>query len=495
MAKSELTDAANKAKFADVDFGAPHGIGGWLSSHLRRPVADRLRRIEEEPLTKVQLNQLLVRSEEASVSDGFYSYYWAELPHLHPYNVVASVGEFDESWSMDEKKIVSLDHLHWGLKRIFIDGLLFFGNVAACFQSLRSMQHEQISGFFENKRFDTESIRSRGPAMPLREIAKDDRYLISEMACKSLGRVPEAQSNLEAFLLQSWRDHVGRGGKRIPVRDLLSEERCKAHDANQMELEFTADEILDVQVSTEDELRAKIKAVAKRYARARDAALDNTESYLSVVNDLDVYVATSMRSRQDFRNMANVCDEIFAHPDVTDLHVRYFDPTLSAADGHEDKGLIECLMVKCAKVLVYCTGEKESYGKDAEAAMALSLGKPVIFYCDTAQKQAFFRDVHPLSRLIDFSSGVAVGAIAADSAEDVSVLIGRILGNRMQYSLEPHSDRPNFLRLKEAKTGSIVRLQTDNDLLSRTFWNNYHNRDSVFFKSLAAGKELERRLE
>jgi Domain of unknown function DUF29 len=31
--------------------------------------------------------------------------------------------------------------------------------------------------------------------------------------------------------------------------------------------------------------------------------------------------------------------------------------------------------------LVYCAGQRESYGKDAEAAMALSLGKPVIFYC------------------------------------------------------------------------------------------------------------------
>ena len=42
---------------------------------------------------------------------------------------------------------------------------------------------------------------------------------------------------------------------------------------------------------------------------------------------------------------------------------------MSAARGHEDKGLIECLMVKCAKVLIYTEGEKESYGKDAEAAM------------------------------------------------------------------------------------------------------------------------------
>lgn len=77
-------------------------------------------------------------------------------------------------------------------------------------------------------------------------------------------------------------------------------------------------------------------------------------------------------------------------------------------------------MVKCAKVLVYCAGERESYGKDAEAAMALSLGKPVIFYCDQEQRRRFYRDVHPLSRLIEFETGIAVGTMVTDKLEDVS---------------------------------------------------------------------------
>lgn len=58
-------------------------------------------------------------------------------------------------------------------------------------------------------------------------------------------------------------------------------------------------------------------------------------------------------------------------------------------------------MVKCVKVLVYCAGDRESFGKDAEAAMALSLGKPVVFLCDEVQRQDFYREVHPLSRLIN----------------------------------------------------------------------------------------------
>ena len=172
--------------------------------------------------------------------------------------------------------------------------------------------------------------------------------------------------------------------------------------------------------------------------------------------------------------MAETCEIIFSDQRLKDLHLRYFDPTMSAADGHEDKGLIECLMVKCAKVLVYCAGEKESYGKDAEAAMALSLGKPVVFYCDQQQRGRFYRDVHPLSRLIHFDTGVAVGAVIADKREHVSELLYRILTNTMQYELE--RPREGYYRLKEKLTGSVVRLQTGDELLRETFWNYYHNR-------------------
>ena len=206
---------------------------------------------------------------------------------------------------------------------------------------------------------------------------------------------------------------------------------------------------------------------------AREAALKNTQLYLSMVGDLDVYVATSMRNRKDFRDVATTCDDIFSDRRLADLHLRHFNPTISAAAGHEDKGLIECLMVRCAKVLVYCAGDRDSYGKDAEAAMALSLGKPVIFYCDHEQKRRFFRDIHPLSRLIQFETGVAVGAIATNLKSEVSTLLARIFENKMEYELEHH--KQDYLRLKEKLTGSVVRLQTNDQMLTETFWNHYHN--------------------
>jgi len=171
--------------------------------------------------------------------------------------------------------------------------------------------------------------------------------------------------------------------------------------------------------------------------------------------------------------MADRCEEIFNSPKVQDLHLRYFDPTMSAAEGHQDKGLIECLMVKCAKVLVYCAGEKESFGKDAEAAMALSLGKPVIFLCEEQQRQNFYREVHPLSRLINFENGVAVGAMVTSKTENVSELLDRIFENEMEYSLRQPPGKPGYLQLVETLTQSVVRLQTNDSLLPAAFWNYY----------------------
>ncbi len=137
-------------------------------------------------------------------------------------------------------------------------------------------------------------------------------------------------------------------------------------------------------------------------------------------------------------------------------------------------------MVKCAKILIYTAGDKESFGKDSEASMALSLGKPVVFYCDVnPEKAAFYRDVHPLCRLIQFETGVAIGAIITNDLDQVVELIRRLFHNEMQYELEQHPDRSGYLRLRESLTGSIVRLHTNDQLLSETFWNHYNKQPAT----------------
>lgn len=449
------------------------GIGNWLTDKTDEEVFRRLASIEQKPLSNVQLNQLLVLGHQATVSDHFFEYYWLKIPGDHPYEADKIPG-FQGSW-LPSSAITSLAHLRWGFYRLFVDGLLWFGNVRAAFRQLRSMTSDEFRSFFSSRRFNTERIKRRGPALQLKTIPKDDRYLVSEMACKSYGDQPESPSELKEALLQAFRKYRGEGGGRVTIRGLLEGDTvAHRYGDRQQEFVFSADDVLEESVASEKEIEEKYERAANKFFESRNAALQNTRHYLSMVSDLDVYVATSMRKRQDFRNMANTCERIFSDKRLKELRIRYFDPTLSAASGHEDKGLIECLMVKCAKVLVYCAGETESYGKDAEAAMALSFGKPVIFYCDHERKSRFYREVHPLSRLVEFETGVAVGAMVTDSLEEVSELVFRIFENKMEYRLE--HQKSGYLRLKETLTDSVVRLQTNDQLLTEAFWNHYQRR-------------------
>lgn len=431
-------------------------------------ICARLARLNSEPLSKVQLNQLLGFSEERAVSDGFFKFYWLSDPSV-PYKLSVLDG-FQGSYSGLED-IRSIEQFFYGLRRIFIDGLLNRGNVRNFYRSNCHKSFEELVQQSRDQLFDTAAIKRRGPPLPFDAINRDERYLISEMACKSYGSTPKSAGELKDALVAAWRSHSSAGGGRVSIRDLLSGRAPQL----QMRLQFSADDILDDEVESEADVERTYGAVADKFISARKSALKNTALYLSLVNDLDVYVATSMRTRDDFRAMADQCEEIFQHESVKDLHLRYFDPTLSAAEGHEDKGLIECLMVKCAKVLVYCAGEKESYGKDAEAAMALSLGKPVIFLCNEETRSNFYREVHPLSRLINFTNGVAVGAIVTTDRSQVSELLDRIFENEMEYDLAQPADRPGYLQLKERLTGSVVRIQTNDSMLTEAFWNYYRS--------------------
>lgn len=453
---------------------AGDGIGSWITNDTDPDIFARLGQIDEDPLTKVQLNQLLVLGHEAPVSDGFFEYYWLTYPEKHPYELCNLDFPYDQVWG-EHDRIMSLDHLAWGLHRLFVDGLIWFGNVRTAYRFLRRRDINDLKKFFSDRRFDTELIKHRGLHLDLSPIARDDRYLISEMACKSYGQNSEISDGLLKTLIESFRNHLNKNHRSARIGDLLTNDNIPENsEKRQKEFIFSMDDVLEDTVHSEQEIRDKYAKIHKKFISARNIALKNTKLYLSMVDELDVYVATSMRTRQNFREMAQNVDDIFSSAKLQDLNLRYFDPTLSAAEGHEDKGIIECLMVKCAKVLVYFAGQRDSYGKDAEAAMALSLGKPVIFYCDEEQRESFYRDVHPLSRLIEFETGVVVGAIVASSLEEVSDLLFRIFENKMEYKLE--KSESGYLRLKERLTGSVVRLQTNDTMLSETFWNHYHNK-------------------
>ena len=444
------------------------------SDFLTRPesklILNWLQDSPQNPLNRTQANQILHLCHEAGVSEGFFNYYFLTVPSKHPYPANRVID--GPMPSLNQSAIWSSEQLDWGFRRFFTDALLYWGNIRSAYQELRNKDYAEIESFYSKKRYNIEQMQSRGEPFPLENIPDDDRYLISETACKAYGTDEEKLiPQIKAKLLEL----AQAGSWPTTVRQLLSEGGSRLDRQTEFLLKLGATDLMDVNVQDQGELEARIDEVVGRFRGARKAGIVNTHRYLSLVSEMDVYVATSMREKQQFLDVASSCREIFDQNALKKLNLRYFDPTMSAAGGHEDKGLIECLMVKCAKASLYFAGESDSFGKDAEVAMTMSLGKPVVILCPDTEKgkerERIFRDIHPLSKLIDFNSGVVNGAMITRNKDIARELLGRIFENRMEYDFE---QTKGYFRLKERLTGSVVRLQTSDRLLRETFWNYYH---------------------
>lgn len=117
----------------------------------------------------------------------------------------------------------------------------------------------------------------------------------------------------------------------------------------------------------------------KAISQIRSDGTQNAHTYMAM-HDLDVYVATSMREPLNFTTNREFVQCLFHKGELADQHIHYFDPTQAHLEDRVQKGLLECLMIKRAKLCVYNAQEADTFGKDAEAGVTLAQGKPVIVY-------------------------------------------------------------------------------------------------------------------
>jgi hypothetical protein len=87
-----------------------------------------------------------------------------------------------------------------------------------------------------------------------------------------------------------------------------------------------------------------------------------------------------MREHADFVSVNTFVQELFRHPQIARLNLRYFNPTQSWIADRVAKGLVEALMLKRSKVTIYMAQKTDTFGKDSEASVALGQGKAVIVY-------------------------------------------------------------------------------------------------------------------
>lgn len=225
--------------------------------------------------------------------------------------------------------------------------------------------------------------------------------------------------------------------------------------------------------------KAEYEELAKR---TRAKGRRNLRKYLTL-DELDVYVATSMRERDDYEEMANFVESVFEKDPIRSLNLRYFDPTQSYIEDRISTGLLECFLLKRAKVTVYHAGYSDTLGKDSELATTLAQGKPVIVYVPKKwrlenevgadrldARYEIFKEIHPLGLQVDLKTGVAHGVIVVRDIEQCADILYKVLLNQLDTYIEREGEN---LVLKERKTGSVLRVVSQNKVLSRTFWNYY----------------------
>jgi hypothetical protein len=120
------------------------------------------------------------------------------------------------------------------------------------------------------------------------------------------------------------------------------------------------------------ELKAEVQ-------RVRVRATKNQNTYLTW-DHMDVYFATSMRKAWEYKDLYDFIERLMASGSLTDLDLRYFDPTQAYTDNRVNKGLVEALMLKRARCTVYSVQDTDTLGKDSELASTLAQGKPVIAF-------------------------------------------------------------------------------------------------------------------
>lgn len=229
------------------------------------------------------------------------------------------------------------------------------------------------------------------------------------------------------------------------------------------------------------QLRTEIEKEIQRVEELKEIGRRNQLQYLRNVEMIDVYVATSMRDDKEYISMAKFVNDVFSSKILEELHLRYFDPTLCYCDSRIDKGIIECLHVRCAKVTIYCAQEGDTFGKDSELAATLCQGKPVIVFVPTGngdpevaaelnKRANVFREFHPLSLQVGLYDGVARGVIVVRSAEECAVTLYKIMTNSLQVK---ESFEENGLVLREKDSNSVIRVMTGWRQLASAFWNNF----------------------
>lgn len=308
-----------------------------------------------------------------------------------------------------------------------------------------------------------EQFRRRRPWDQITQIDQERLADLGYISAAEVERTKAERQALSTFLLELAAGIEKNGAKAL---DAVGQKRRRRMDSliRKFDLPLGHGLFSPLFSADADEIRRAAEAVAPKSERdvarmheTQQTASKNLAHYLAA-DHMDLYVATSMRNRPDFISVNSFVTRLFTDDalGLTQLKLRYFNPTLSWAEDRVAKGLVEALMLKRASLTVYMAQKGDSFGKDSEASVSLGQGKPVIVF---------------VPRLYDPDTSIDSEALARGTRTD---LVQRLvkLGDDEDRELDESVD-------EEALLGRILTLELSavDDVglarIARTHWADF----------------------
>lgn len=289
----------------------------------------------------------------------------------------------------------SIKSFQSAVERFCVLTMLDFGSFRFGFKELRQAEVRSLESAWRNHFPDRSEIakkkaalQNRSPIVGITEISPDRLFVLGYLAVAQTDDVNKARDDLRKLLQPLKFSDTGNEDadlkRHLEERSVLKKWHGLVSRVNLPEATDFAYGDLFLRGRTRQELLPVVLGKLDAYSEetittTREIGRRNTDVYLAS-RELDVYIATSMRNLADFASMARFVRALREHDFVKDLNLRYFDPTQSYVEDRIQKGLLECLMVKLAKMTIYNAQEGDTWGKDSEASISLALGKPVVVY-------------------------------------------------------------------------------------------------------------------
>lgn len=383
-------------------------------------------------------------------------------------------------------RIETIDELKVGITKFMKDALWHFGGLNRGYNALRSID---VDEYISNHQFDVNEFQSRLPWTMVDEIDPNERGFLGYVSGQRPYKQKDMLTTTEKILKDLDENRETYSGKNPDVIKKLIFDKFTQEERNKLDglQEEGIDDLFKLSEVSENQSIVKkrkkeVEETIKKVEELKEIGEHNQIQYLRNIEMIDVYVATSMRDDREYIEMSEFVESVFKDNNVRSLNLRYFDPTLCFCDSRIDKGIIECLLVRTAKVTIYCAQDGDTFGKDSELAATLCQGKPVIVYVpegddsDLSRKDKLnsrakvFQEFHPLGLQVGLYDGVARGVIVVRKPEDCSRILYQLLTNALDVNLkfEEHG-----VVLREASTNSVVRVMTGWGELAHAFWHNF----------------------